>query len=71
MPKITYIEHDGTSHTVEAALGDTVAKGDRIAVVEAMKMEHVLHAARAGKITKVAVAENQQVAQGALVAALE
>ncbi|HEU4377180.1 MAG TPA: acetyl-CoA carboxylase biotin carboxylase subunit [Hyphomicrobiaceae bacterium] len=51
--------------------GDTVAKGDRIAVVEAMKMEHVLHAARAGKISKVAVAENQQVIQGALVAALE
>ena len=51
--------------------GDTVAKGDRIAVVEAMKMEHVLHAARAGKIAKVAVAENQQVTQGALVAALE
>ena len=25
--------------------GDAVAKGDRIAVVEAMKMEHVLHAA--------------------------
>ena len=51
--------------------GDTVAKGDRIAVVEAMKMEHVLHAARAGKVAKVAVAENQQVTQGALVAALE
>jgi len=51
--------------------GDTVAKGDRVAVVEAMKMEHVLHAARAGKITKVAVAEDQQVTQGALVAALE
>jgi 2Fe-2S ferredoxin len=24
MPKITYIEHDGTSRTVEAQLGDTV-----------------------------------------------
>src|SRR5262249_58321610 len=24
MPKITYIEHDGTQHTVEAALGNTV-----------------------------------------------
>jgi 3-methylcrotonyl-CoA carboxylase alpha subunit len=51
--------------------GDEVAKGDRIAVVEAMKMEHVLHAARAGKVSKVAVAENQQVTQGTLVAALE
>ena len=35
--------------------GDTVAKGDRIAVVEAMKMEHVLHAPRAGRIDKIAV----------------
>ena len=50
--------------------GDTVAKGDRIAVVEAMKMEHVLHAARAGRIAKVAVTEGQQVTQGALIAAL-
>jgi 3-methylcrotonyl-CoA carboxylase alpha subunit len=50
--------------------GDTVAKGDRIAVVEAMKMEHVLHAPRDGVVAKVAVAEGQQVEQGALVAAL-
>ena len=50
--------------------GDSVAKGDRIAVVEAMKMEHVLHAARAGRIAKLAVTEGQQVTQGALIAAL-
>jgi 3-methylcrotonyl-CoA carboxylase alpha subunit len=50
--------------------GDTVARGDRIAVVEAMKMEHVLHALRDGVVAKVAVAEGQQVEQGALIAAL-
>jgi 3-methylcrotonyl-CoA carboxylase alpha subunit len=50
--------------------GDTVAKGDRIAVVEAMKMEHVLHARRDGVVAKVTAAEGQQVEQGALVAAL-
>jgi len=50
--------------------GDSVAKGDRIAVVEAMKMEHVLHAARAGRIARLAVTEGQQVTQGALIAAL-
>ena len=51
--------------------GDSVAKGDRIAVVEAMKMEHVLHAARRdGVVAKLAVAEGQQVTQGALIAAL-
>jgi 3-methylcrotonyl-CoA carboxylase alpha subunit len=51
--------------------GDTVAKGDRIAVVEAMKMEHVLHAPRDGVVAKVAAAEGQQVEQGALIATLE
>jgi 3-methylcrotonyl-CoA carboxylase alpha subunit len=55
---------------VFVAKGDSVAKGDRIAVVEAMKMEHVLHAARAGRIDKVAVKEGDQVTLGALIAAL-
>jgi 3-methylcrotonyl-CoA carboxylase alpha subunit len=50
--------------------GDSVAKGDRIAVVEAMKMEHVLHAARAGRVAKLAVKEGDQVTLGALIAAL-
>jgi 3-methylcrotonyl-CoA carboxylase alpha subunit len=50
--------------------GDAVAKGDRIAVIEAMKMEHVLHAAREGAVAEVAVREGEQVAQGALVVAL-
>ena len=55
---------------VFVAPGDTVAKGDRIAVVEAMKMEHVLHAGRAGRIDKLAVKEGDQVTLGALIAAL-
>jgi 3-methylcrotonyl-CoA carboxylase alpha subunit len=50
--------------------GDTVAKGDRIGVVEAMKMEHVLHAPRDGVVASVAVREGEQVAQGAMVAVL-
>ncbi|MGE3699549.1 MAG: acetyl-CoA carboxylase biotin carboxylase subunit [Hyphomicrobiaceae bacterium] len=50
--------------------GGTVAKGDRVAVVEAMKMEHVLHAPRAGKIARLAAKEGDQVTQGALIAAL-
>ncbi|KAB2910302.1 MAG: acetyl-CoA carboxylase biotin carboxylase subunit [Hyphomicrobiaceae bacterium] len=75
------VEDNGDGSTVRAPIvgrvakifvkeGDAVAKGDRIAVVEAMKMEHVLHAVRDGIVTKVAVKEDQQVMQGALVAAL-
>lgn len=50
--------------------GATVARGDRIAVIEAMKMEHVLHAPRDGRIGQLAVKEGDQVRAGALVAAL-
>jgi 3-methylcrotonyl-CoA carboxylase alpha subunit len=50
--------------------GEAVAKGSRIAIVEAMKMEHVLHAPREGVVSKVAVAEGQQVELGTLIATL-
>jgi 3-methylcrotonyl-CoA carboxylase alpha subunit len=50
--------------------GERVAKGDRIAVVEAMKMEHVLHAHCAGRVAKLAVKEGQQVTLGAPIATL-
>ncbi len=51
--------------------GDTIVKGDRLAVVEAMKMEHVLLAVRDGVVAAVAVSEGQQVNQGALLVSLE
>jgi 3-methylcrotonyl-CoA carboxylase alpha subunit len=50
--------------------GDAVARGDRIAVVEAMKMEHVLHAERAGRVARLAVKEGQQVTLAAVIATL-
>lgn len=61
---------NGRVAKVFVAQGDTVEKGGRVAVVEAMKMEHVLHAPRAGIVAKVGVREGQQVAQGAVVVAL-
>ena len=61
---------NGKVARVFVAEGAKVAKGDRIAVVEAMKMEHVLHASRAGVIAKVAASEGQQVNQGTLIASI-
>ena len=61
---------NGKVARVFVAEGDVVEKGQRIAVVEAMKMEHVLTAGRAGTIAKVAVQEGAQVNQGALLVAL-
>ncbi len=52
------------------AEGEAVEKGQRVAVIEAMKMEHVLAAPRAGTIVHLAAREGQQVAEGAVLAAL-
>ncbi|HXC37931.1 MAG TPA: biotin carboxylase N-terminal domain-containing protein, partial [Burkholderiales bacterium] len=38
---------------LDAIEGELVAAGDQIAVLEAMKMEHVLHAATAGRVAEV------------------
>jgi len=50
---------------VFVAAGDRVEKGQRVAIVEAMKMEHSLLAPRAGLVTEVAADAGQQVAEGA------
>ena len=47
------------------AEGDKIAKGQRLAVVEAMKMEHTLIAPFAGTVSEVAAMEGSQVAEGA------
>jgi len=54
----------GTVLTVHVAEGSTVAKGDPLVTVEAMKMEHVVSAPAAGTVSKVLVAAQQAVALG-------
>ena len=49
---------------VDATLGVTVAKGDRLVVLEAMKMEHEIRAARAGRIADVGIKVGDQVVPG-------
>ncbi len=50
---------------VLVATGDRVTKGQRLAVVEAMKMEHALVAPRDGEVAEVSAAPGDQVAEGA------
>jgi 3-methylcrotonyl-CoA carboxylase alpha subunit len=61
----------GLVRDVAVKPGQAVAEGDRIAVLEAMKMEHVLRAPRDGIVASVAVAVGDQVTAGALMVALE
>lgn len=44
--------------------GDSVAKGQALAVMEAMKMEHTLHAPRDGVVAELLYAVGDQVAEG-------
>lgn len=47
--------------------GATVARGQRLAIIEAMKMEHTLTAAVDGTIAEIAAAVGAQIAEGAKV----
>ena len=45
--------------------GSEVVRGQRVAIIEAMKMEHTLTAPIDGTVAEVAVAKDAQVAEGA------
>ncbi|AXQ93917.1 ATP-grasp domain-containing protein [Cereibacter azotoformans] len=61
----------GLVREVAVRVGEHVAKGDRLAVIEAMKMEHVLAASRDGRVAEVLVEAGAQVEAGAALVRLE
>ncbi|MDO6732501.1 acetyl/propionyl/methylcrotonyl-CoA carboxylase subunit alpha [Marinovum sp. 2_MG-2023] len=61
----------GLVQRVEVAAGAKVSAGDRLAVLEAMKMEHALTAPRDGVVAEVLVAAGDQVSAGAALIRLE
>ena len=50
---------------LHAKAGDTVKRGQALAVMEAMKMEHTLHAPRDGEVAELLYRVGDQVAEGA------
>jgi biotin carboxyl carrier protein len=56
---------------VAVAPGDAVEAGQVLVVLEAMKMEHAVHAAAAGTVTEVDVAEGDQVETGRILVVVE
>ncbi|THD82821.1 acetyl/propionyl/methylcrotonyl-CoA carboxylase subunit alpha [Aliigemmobacter aestuarii] len=62
---ITLSPMPGLVKAVFVAPGQAVAAGDRLAVLEAMKMEHTLTAARDGVVAEVLAAPGTQVEAGA------
>lgn len=56
---------------IEVAVGDIVAEGDVIMILESMKTEIPVEAPRAGKITAILVAEEEAVAEDQPLAVLD
>jgi propionyl-CoA carboxylase alpha chain len=56
---------------VAVSVGDTVEAGQILVVLEAMKMEHAVHASAAGTVTEVDVAQGDQVETGRILVVVE
>lgn len=61
----------GTIVKIAVAEGDTVAEGDLIVVLEAMKMEQPLNAHKAGVVTDLSAKVGEVVSSGAVIATLQ
>ena len=61
----------GTVVSIEVAPGEVVAAGRELAILEAMKMEHVVAAAGTARVRHVEVVPGQPVAEGAVLLRLE
>jgi acetyl-CoA/propionyl-CoA carboxylase biotin carboxyl carrier protein len=61
----------GTIVKVNVEVGQSVAVGDSIVVLEAMKMENQITAEKAGKIAKINVKTGDTVGSGDVLAVIE
>jgi acetyl-CoA carboxylase biotin carboxyl carrier protein len=61
----------GVVFQITSKVGDSVAEGDPVMVLESMKMEIPVEAPRAGKVKEIKVAEGQTVQEGDTVAILD
>jgi len=58
----------GTVWKIEKSVGDPVAKGDEIMILESMKMEIVVEAPEDGTLSDISVSEQDTVSEGQVVA---
>lgn len=64
-------ELPGSVFKLVASVGDSVNVGDKIMILEAMKMEIDVLAPRAGKVTSITVAPNDKIVAGQVLAVVE
>jgi acetyl-CoA carboxylase biotin carboxyl carrier protein len=70
MPQNVTAHITGTVWKIEKKVGDEVAEGDVIVILESMKMEMPVESPAAGTIAAIKVKEGEAVDEGAVVAVL-
>lgn len=61
----------GNVWKIEVSVGQQVAAGDTLLIIESMKMEIPVEAPADGKVVQIHVTEGQAIAENALVIAIE
>ncbi len=61
----------GTVWKIETAVGQTVAVGDVLVILESMKMEMPVEAEVAGRVAKISCTEGEAVQEGQVLVVLE
>jgi len=61
----------GTVWKIEVGVGDSVAEGDTVAILESMKMEMPVEAEDEGTVKEILVEEGQSVSEGDALVVLE
>jgi acetyl-CoA carboxylase biotin carboxyl carrier protein len=61
----------GTVWKVEVAVGDTVAEGDSVVILESMKMEMPVEAEDPGTVSEIRCSEGQSVSEGDVLVVLD
>jgi acetyl-CoA carboxylase biotin carboxyl carrier protein len=61
----------GTVWKIEVAVGDTVAEGDTVVILESMKMEMPVEAEDSGVVKEIVCSEGQAVSEGDTLIVLE
>ena len=61
----------GTVWKIECQVGDAIAEGDTVVILESMKMEMPVEAEDEGTVKEIVVAEGQAVSEGDTLVVLE
>ena len=71
MPEDVKAHITGVVFQITSKVGDSVAAGDPVIVLESMKMEIPVESPVGGTVKEVSVAPNDQVQEGDLIAVIE